>query len=79
VDRQQRKAPSIAGGCKLATRKVITLALMALLNPKELKPIPHYTCYDARLNKLKKGYLWMGNRNPVQRLKFNLARKMLGI
>jgi tRNA threonylcarbamoyladenosine dehydratase len=79
VDLQQRKAPSIASGCKLATGMVITQALMALLNPKELKPIPHYTCYDARLNKLKKGYLWMGNRNPVQRLKFNLARKMLGI
>ncbi|MDP2179642.1 ThiF family adenylyltransferase [Methylicorpusculum sp.] len=79
VDLSQRKAPSIASGCKLATGMVITQTIMALLHPKELKPIPHYTCYDARLNKLKKGYLWRGNRHPLQKLKFIFARKMLGI
>lgn len=79
VDLSQRKAPSIACGCKLATGLVISQALQAILNPSALKPIPHYTCYDAKLNRLKKGYLWMGNRNPVQKLKFGIARKMLGI
>lgn len=78
-DLDQRKAPSIASGCKLATGLVITQAIQALLYPNELKPIPHYTCYDARLNRLKKGYLWMGNRNPLQLLKFFIARKRLGI
>lgn len=79
IDLAKRKAPSIASGCKLATGIVITQAILALLHPDELKPLPHYTCYDARLNRLKKGYLWLGNRNPVQKLKFYLARKMLGI
>jgi len=79
VDLATRKAPSIASGCKLATGMVITQTLLAILHPEELKPIPHYTCYDARLNKFKKGYLWMGNRNPIQRLKFYLAKKILGI
>ncbi len=74
-----RSAPSIASGCKLATGVIITKALLAYLHPHELKPIPHYTCYDARLNRLKKGYLWMGNRNPIQQLKFFIARKKLGI
>lgn len=78
-DLDSRKAPSIASGCKLATGLVITKAIMALLHPEELKPIPHYTCYDARLNRLKKGYLWNGNRNPLQLLKFFIARKKLGI
>jgi len=78
-DLGNRKGPSIASGCKLATGIVVTKALLALLHPKELKPIPHYTCYDARLNRLKKGYLWMGNRNPLQQLKFFIARKRLGI
>lgn len=79
VDLSKRQAPSIASGCKLATGMVITQTLLAILHPEELKPIPHYTCYDARLNKLKKGYLWLGNKNPLQKLKFSIARKMLDI
>jgi len=78
-DLDTRKAPSIASGCKLATGIIITKALLAFLHPNELKPLPHYTCYDARLNQLKKGYLWKGNRNPLQLLKFFIARKRLGI
>lgn len=78
-DLGNRKAPSIASGCKLATGIVITKAILALLHPDELKPIPHYTCYDARLNRLKKGYLWRGNRNPLQLVKYAIARKKLGI
>jgi tRNA threonylcarbamoyladenosine dehydratase len=78
-DLGSRKAPSIASGCKLATGIVITKAILALLHPDELKSLPHYTCYDARLNRLKRGYLWMGNRNPIQQLKFFIARKRLGI
>ncbi|AEF99740.1 ThiF family adenylyltransferase [Methylomonas methanica] len=79
VDLANRKAPSIASGCKLATGIVITQAIVALLHPNELKPLPRYTCYDARSNRLKKGYLWLGNKNPIQRLKFFLAKRMLGI
>ncbi len=78
-DLDSRRAPSFASGCKLATGIVITKAILALLHPQELKPLPHYTCYDARLNRLKKGYLWRGNRNPLQLLKFFIARKRLGI
>lgn len=79
VDLSQRKAPSIASGCKLATGMVVTQAILALVHPEELKPIPHYVCYDARLNRLKKGYLWCGNKNPLQRFKFKLAKKILGL
>ncbi len=78
-DLDTRKAPSIASGCKLATGIIITKAILALLHPEELKSVPHYSCYDARLNRLKNSYLWKGNRNPIQLLKFFLARKKLGI
>lgn len=79
VNLAERKAPSISSGCKLASGMVITQALMALLHPKELKSIPHYTCYDARLNKLKKGYLWRGNKNPLQKLKLLIVKRKLGL
>ncbi len=78
-DLDSRRAPSIASGCKLATGIVISKAILALLHPRELKSVPHYTCYDARLNRLKNGYLWRGNKNPLQQLKFFIARKRLGI
>jgi hypothetical protein len=78
-DLGNRKGPSFASGCKLASGMVITKAILALLHPEELKSLPHYTCYDARLNRLKNGYLWMGNRNPIQQLKFFIACKRLGI
>jgi tRNA threonylcarbamoyladenosine dehydratase len=78
-DLGNRKGPSFSSGCKLASGMVITKAIVALLHPEELKPLPHYSCYDARLNRLKNGYLWMGNRNPIQKLKFFIARKRLGI
>ncbi|NOU15163.1 MAG: thiamine biosynthesis protein ThiF, partial [Methylococcaceae bacterium] len=79
VDLSKRKAPSIIAGCKLATGMVVTQTILAILHPNELKGLPHYTCYDIRLNRLKKGYLWMGNRNPLQKVKFKIARKLLGI
>ncbi len=79
VDLSQRKAPSIASGCKLATGMVITQTILAILHPKELKPIPYYTCYDARLNRLKKGTLWLGNKNPIQKIKFVIAKRLLGL
>lgn len=78
-DLDSRRAPSISSGCKLATGIVISKAILALLHPKELKSVPHYSCYDARLNRLKNGYLWRGNKNPLQQLKFFIARKRLGI
>jgi len=79
VDLASRKAPSIACGCKLASGIVIAQAVLAILHPNELNPIPHYTCYDARLNRLKRGYLWQGNKNPIQKIKFYFARRFLGI
>ena len=78
-DLDSRRAPSIASGCKLVTGIVISKAILALLHPKELKSVPYYTCYDARLNRLKNAYLWRGNKNPLQQLKFFIARKRLGI
>lgn len=79
VDLSIRKAPSIACGCKLATGLVICQTLQAILSPQALKPIPHYTCFDAKLNRLKNGYLWRGNRSPIQKIKFQVARRLLDI
>jgi molybdopterin/thiamine biosynthesis adenylyltransferase len=74
-----RQAPSMASGCKLTTGFVITQVILALLHPDELKPLPHYINYDARLGRLKKGHAWMGNRNPMRKLKYFIASKKFSV
>lgn len=79
VDLAHRQAPSVACACKLAAGMVVTQAVLAILHPSELKALPHYSCFDARLNRLKHGYLWWGNRHPVQRLKAWWVKRLLGL
>ncbi|MET0101183.1 MAG: ThiF family adenylyltransferase [Sedimenticola sp.] len=79
VDLKNRKGPSFIGACKLCAGMVAAQAVQAILEPETLKPIPWYSHFDAKLNKFKHGKLLMGNRNPLQRLKYAYAKKILGI
>lgn len=77
INLKARKGPSSVAGCKLCAGYITTLALVALLHPEELKCVPWYTNVDARLGRFRHRRLWMGNRNPLQRLKSLVARKRL--
>ncbi len=77
INLKARKGPSSIAGCKLCTGFITTLALVALLHPQDLKCVPWYTYLDARLNKFHHKRLWMGNRNPIQRLKSYISKKRL--
>lgn len=77
INLKARKGPSSVAGCKLCSGFITTQALMALLHPEELKLVPWYTYLDARLGRFRHRRLWMGNRNPVQRLKSLIARRRL--
>ncbi|MET0012491.1 MAG: ThiF family adenylyltransferase [Sedimenticola sp.] len=79
IDLKNRKGPSFIGACKLCAGMVAAQVVQAILEPGTLKPIPWYSHFDAKLNKFKHGRLLMGNRNPLQRLKYAYARKILGI
>ena len=78
-DLRNRKGPSFIGACKLCAGMISAQVVTALLWPEELRPAPWFTHFDARLNRFKHARLLMGNRNPVQRLKFLYARRLLGI
>ena len=52
-------------------------ALLALLHPEETQCVPWYTYVDVRLNRYRHRRLWLGNRNPIQRLKSFVAKKRL--
>jgi hypothetical protein len=79
VDLAKRQAPSVASACKLAAGMVATQVLLAIVHPSELKALPHYSCFDARLMRLQSGCLWWGNRNPLQRLKGWWVRRLLAM
>lgn len=77
INLKARKGPSSVAGCKLCSGFIVTQALLALLHPEEMQYVPWYTYVDARLNKYRHRRLWMGNRNPIQRLKSFVAKKRL--
>lgn len=77
INLKARKGPSSVAGCKLCAGFITTQALVALLHPEALKCVPWYTYLDARLGRFRHRRLWLGNRNPLQRLKSLVAKKRL--
>ncbi len=77
VDLENRKGPSSIAGVKLCASLVTAHTLLAILSPKKLRSAPWYVHMDARLCRTKCCKLFMGNRNPVQRLKKHVAMRLL--
>ena len=69
VDLDSKAGPSLSPACQLCASLAATEALKIVLNRGEIKPVPHYMQIDPYLRKCKKGYLYKGNRNPIQQLK----------
>ncbi len=78
-DLKNRKGPSFIGACKLCAGMISAQVVQAILDPKSLKPTPWYSHFDAKLNRFKHGRLWLGNRNPLQKLKYAYAKRLLGL
>lgn len=77
INLKARRGPSSVAGCKLCAGFITTQALVALLHPEELRCVPWYTYLDARVGRFHHRRLWMGNRNPLQRIKSLVARRRL--
>ena len=77
VDLKQKAGPSLNIACQLCAAMAGTETLRILLNRKGVKPVPYYFQFDPYLMKLKKGRLYFGNKNPVQKIKMNIVKKMI--
>jgi len=55
--------------CELCAGVAGAEALKLLLNRGGVRPVPHYAQFDAYRAKFRRGRLWGGNRQPLQRLK----------
>lgn len=69
VDIKQQKGPAVAPACTLATSLLATEVVKILTGSQKVFAVPHYIQIDMYRRKLKKGYLWLGAKNPLQRLK----------
>jgi hypothetical protein len=69
--------PSASLACMLCAGVVGADAVKILLGRGPLRMAPHYCQFDAYFNRLVHGYLWGGNRHPLQRLKRFLLERYL--
>ena len=69
VSLKERTGPSLASACNLCSALAATETVNLILKKRPLKAAPHYFQFDPFCQVYKKGYLFMGNKNPVQRFK----------
>ncbi len=68
VDLKNKKGPAVAPACTLAASLMATEVVKILTNSQRIYPVPHYIQIDMYRRKLRKGYLWLGGKNPLKRL-----------
>ena len=77
VDLDSKAGPSLNIACQVCSAMAATEAVRIILNKGRIKPVPHFFQFDPYVQKYKKGKLYMGNRNPIQRIKLNVVKKLL--
>ncbi|MFZ6873575.1 ThiF family adenylyltransferase [Undibacterium sp. Di27W] len=73
-----KKGPSTIMACQLCAGVAATEATKILLGRGKVMCAPHGMHYDAYRQELKKTWLPGGNRNPLQKIKLAIARRILG-
>lgn len=66
---EAQTAPSLAPGVFLAAGFVAAEVANLMIRRRPMKAVPHYLQFDPITRRLATGKLWLGNRNPIQRLK----------
>ena len=69
VHMKEKKGPAVAPACTLAASLLTTEVVKIITGSQKIYAAPHYIQIDMYKRKLKKGYLWLGGNNPLQKLK----------
>ncbi len=77
INLKERRGPSTPMGCELCAGVAGTEILKILLNRGRVYSAPHSILYDAYYNRVYHSHFWWGNRNPIQRLKIAIAKRIL--
>lgn len=77
VSMVRQTGPAVAPACVLAAALIATEVTKILTGKGKVRPVPGYLQIDLLRGKFKQGYLWMGGRNPLQRImKMIILRKV---
>ena len=77
VDLESKAGPSLNIACQICSGMAATEAVRIILNKGNVKPAPYFFQFDPYVQKYHKGKLYMGNRNPVQKIKLKVVKKLL--
>lgn len=77
VNLKEKKAPSFGTAIQLCAGVAGNEAMKILTGRGSQLLAPRYLQFDPNGYRLKVGYLWMGNRNPIQQLKIWFVSRML--
>lgn len=69
IDLENRRTPSLGSACLLASVLVATEVANLALHRRPVKAAPHFFQFDPLAGRYKTGWLWRGNRNPIQKAK----------
>lgn len=64
-----KSGPAVSPACTLAASLIATESVKILTGKGEVDPVPAYMQIDLFLGKFRKGTVFLGGRNPLQRLK----------
>jgi molybdopterin/thiamine biosynthesis adenylyltransferase len=77
VDLAHQRGPSLGAGCEACASAAAAEVARLLLGRKGLRPVPCYAQYDPYTGRFHRGYLFLGNRHPLQRLKRRLLKRQV--
>lgn len=77
IDFKGKSGASLSIGTFFAAGLVLTSTVKILLGKPGVPIVPHSLHFDPYVGKLKQPYLPFGNRGPLQRVKFFIARFLL--
>lgn len=71
------RGPVVTAACMICSGLIATETVNILLRRRPVKAVPYYFQFDAFRQIYKKGYMAMGAKNPVQRLKRAILRRTM--
>jgi molybdopterin/thiamine biosynthesis adenylyltransferase len=77
IDPTTGGAPSVGMACNIGAGMVATEVINWVLKRRSVKAIPWFQHFDPYARYYKNHYRWLGARNPIQRLRMKVLRKMV--
>ncbi len=77
IDFTNHVAPSLGPVAAMLHGIVAAETVNVILRLRPVKAVPHFFQFDALTHQFKQGYLWWGNRNPIQQVKIWYVKRLL--